>query len=169
MEHSKLLSWFKLNSEDPAANKYLYTEITEHYVYHTKQKKWMVRKRCANKVISRMLSVRPNEGERFYLRLLLLHVHGAKSFDYLRTVDGVLYNTFREACSALGLLQGDAEWRNTLQEAANFQLPCQLRQLFGVILTYCEPCDPMLLRESFKCDDKRISSLGVCHQMMLSN
>ena len=152
VEHSKLLAWFQLNVEDEHANQYLYTEISEHYVYDTKgrPKQWSHRKRGADKVITRMVSAKPSEGDRFFLRVLLLHVRGAKSFEDLRTVDGITVDTFREACSLLGLLQDDAEWHHTMEEAATFQMPRQLRQLFSVILIYCDPSDPLKLWDTFK-------------------
>ncbi|XP_074282924.1 uncharacterized protein LOC141607472 [Silene latifolia] len=37
------------------------------------------------------------EGERYFLRILLLHVRGPKSFEELRTINGQTYATFQEA------------------------------------------------------------------------
>ncbi|XP_065322969.1 uncharacterized protein LOC135930111 [Gordionus sp. m RMFG-2023] len=70
--------------------------------------KWKPRQR-QNNIISRMYTVDPKSGERFFLRLLLLHVVGATSFEYLRTVNGVLYNTFKEAAFKRNLLVDDKE------------------------------------------------------------
>ena len=89
----------------------------------------------------RMYKVSPT-GESFFLRLLLWHVKGAISFEDLRTVDGKNFNTFREACSQLGLLKDDIEWRNTLTEAVKTRMPKQIRTLPSSILTFCEPDDP---------------------------
>ncbi len=50
-------------------------------------------------IIGRMYTVSPREGERYVLRLLLLHVTGAKSFVDMRTVDGEACSLFRQACS----------------------------------------------------------------------
>ena len=151
-----LTAWFKLNRENQHAQQFLYPEIPCHFVFDQKNKIWKTRQRGAGKVISRMYSARPNEGERFFLRLLLLHTPGATSFEDLRTVDGVLLETFREACASRGLLQDDAEWQNVLVEAAGFQMPKQLRQLFAIILTHCEPSDPLSLWTAHKdvlCED----------------
>ena len=41
-----------------------------------------------------MYAAQPKEGERFYLRSLLLHVAGATSFEDLRTVDNSIFDTF---------------------------------------------------------------------------
>ncbi|XP_065678211.1 uncharacterized protein LOC124818131 [Hydra vulgaris] len=136
-----LTAWFKLNVENEQSRHYPYVEIPYHFVFDSKHCKWKVRQRGSNKVIVRMYKVSPI-GEIFYLRMLLLHVRGAVSFEDLRTVNGTVFNTFREACSQLGLLQDDAEWRNTLTEAAATRLPNQIRQMFSIILTFCEPDDP---------------------------
>ena len=68
-----------------------------------------------------MYTVHPNAGEKFYLRLLLTSVRGATSFENLRTVDRVLYPTFKEACLHRGLLEDDDEWRQCLSEAKLFK------------------------------------------------
>jgi len=68
-----------------------------------------------------MYTVHPNAGEKFYLRLLLTCVRGATSFEKLRTVEGVLYPTFKEACLHRGLLEDDEEWKQCLSEAKLFK------------------------------------------------
>ena len=39
-------------------------------------------------VVGRMYGVSPREGERYFIRVLLLHTSGKKSFEDLRMVDG---------------------------------------------------------------------------------
>ena len=53
------------------------------------------------------MSANPAEGERYYLRVLLNHVAGATSFECLRTVDGKILPTFREAIERRGLIEED--------------------------------------------------------------
>ncbi|KAI9081228.1 hypothetical protein K1719_036800 [Acacia pycnantha] len=49
-----------------------------------------------------------------YLRLLLTRVRGAKNYEDIRTVNTVVFPTFREACFALGLLDEPAiVWEQT--------------------------------------------------------
>ena len=49
-------------------------------------------------VFSRKYLVNPRDQERFFfLRLLLLHVKGARSFADLRTFEDITYATYREA------------------------------------------------------------------------
>ncbi len=91
----------------------------------------------------------PREGERYFLRLLLLHVTGAKSYDDMRTVDGDVCSSFRQACSRRRLLAGDAEWRRVLRESfPSVFVPLSL--VFATILAYCEPSDPLSLWDEHK-------------------
>ncbi len=98
-----------------------------------------------------MYSVNPNN-DQFYLRLLLLHQKGATSHDDLKTVDGDKCSTFQEAARKSGLLKEDTEWEKCLSEAASYQMPSQLRQLFATILDLGQPSDPKQLWEMFKLD-----------------
>ena len=54
-----------------------------------------------NKVIGRMYNANVREGERYFLRLMLLHQRGCKSFEDIRTVNGIVYETYREAAELL--------------------------------------------------------------------
>nr|XP_047142407.1 uncharacterized protein LOC105845608 [Hydra vulgaris] len=144
-----LTAWFKLNSENEGANRYSYVDIPYHFVFDDKHCKWKVRQRGRNKVIVRMYKVSPT-GKLFFLRLLLLQAKGAKSWEDLRTVNGIVLETFREACVFNGLLQDDTKWQNNLSEAVLTQMPKQIRQLFSIILTFCEPGDPLHLWNSYK-------------------
>lgn len=56
----------------------------------------------------------PRSGESFYLRTLLNYVKGPMSFDDIKTVEGVKYNTFKESCFVLGLLNDDKEFIDVL-------------------------------------------------------
>jgi hypothetical protein len=140
-----LTAWFRLNTQEPNARELLYTAIPKHYVFDTKQRKWTPRKRGGQKVIVRMYAASPADREKFCLRLLLLHVPGATSFEYLRTVQGEIKDTFHAACLASGLLTDDRQWDAALREASTLQMPRQCRQLFVTILTHCEPADPRAL------------------------
>ncbi|CAG8652192.1 7766_t:CDS:2 [Rhizophagus irregularis] len=50
-------------------------------------------------------------------RMLLNVVRGSTSFENIRTVNGIFYHTFKEACIALNLLQDYEKWNQCLQEA----------------------------------------------------
>jgi hypothetical protein len=105
-KETTLTAWFKLNEVNESANKYLYTEIPEHYVFHRDSGSWQPRLR-QSRVISRMYTVSLNDPERYYLRLLLLHVRGAKSFEDLKTVDNVTFESF----NSLMIKNGKKPWK----------------------------------------------------------
>ena len=118
-------------------------------------KKWSLRCRKGF-ALGRMTYVTPTAGERFYLRTLLMVAKGPKSFDDLKTVDGVICETFHEACLKHGLLEDDSEWRISLRDAAEIQTGAQLCHLFTTLLLFCTPSEPNQLWLEFRrqiCDD----------------
>ncbi|XP_066933722.1 uncharacterized protein [Clytia hemisphaerica] len=170
-----LTAWFLLNQNDPTARQILYPDIPYDYVFIKSRNgnKWKVRERGHGTVISRMYNASIREGERYFLRVLLLHVPGATSFEYLRTFDGEIYPTFREACLARGLLADDNIWVETLNEVVHVATPVKIRRTFCTILTHGEPNNPAELWESFKehmiQDFLRHHSELQAEQMTLSN
>ena len=136
-QRSMLTEYFKMNATDPDARKYLYREFPEFYVWKKKLGIWKQREQRTQ--IGRMLYAHPAEGERFYLRIMLSHVRGATSYVHLRTLKGVTYPTFREACENIGLVETDDTLDNCMAEAATWQMPCSLRRLFATIMIFCEP------------------------------
>ena len=120
--NTHLTARFKLNMEDPNAHQFLYTEIPHHYVFNNRDKRWVKRQRGGDRIISRMYSVSPADPEKFFLRMLLLHVPGATSYDNLKTVSGEVASTFREACIQMHLLADDTEYDEALTEASRFQM-----------------------------------------------
>ncbi|PIO67752.1 hypothetical protein TELCIR_10491 [Teladorsagia circumcincta] len=97
-----------------------------------------------------MYTANPLDAERYSLRLLLLSRKGAKTFDDLRTVDGNLHATFKEAAKALGLMHDDSHYESCLSEAVEFRMPQELRSLFSSLLCFCDVTDPQLLWERFR-------------------
>ncbi|XP_071579388.1 uncharacterized protein [Temnothorax nylanderi] len=68
----------------------------------------------------------------------------------LRTVNGVLCPTFQSTCKALGLLEDDKQWDNTLEEAVLCDSSLKLRELFRVMLAFCQLSEPLSLWEKYK-------------------
>jgi hypothetical protein len=96
---SKLMAWFELNKRDKNAKEYYYFEIPEHYTWVPVVNKWKIRE-GGKKTIGRMYTVSHKQGELFYLRMLLIDVKGAESWeDLCRDKDDpdVIYDTFEEA------------------------------------------------------------------------
>jgi hypothetical protein len=135
-----LTQFFALNQMDPYARNLLYREIPEHYCWKKGVKKWQRRKNT-RKVIGRIYTVSPSEGEKFYLRVLLSHLRGPTSWEYLLTCNGSFCHTFKMSAECHGLLESDNSIRECMIDASNQRLPYALRRLFATILIFCEPTD----------------------------
>ncbi|KAK1374491.1 hypothetical protein POM88_030684 [Heracleum sosnowskyi] len=161
---SKLEAFFQLNLRDDNARQYTYDEIPRFYVWNDTDCRWTTRKKGMQ--IGRISYTHHSSGEAWYLRLLLLTVRGPTSFEHLKTVNGIQYNTFREACKEYGLLDDDSEWHEVLSQCASCGFPTQIRQLFVHVMVNCKVTDLKKLWESHwtnMVDDilyKRRSSTG---------
>ncbi|KAI5441846.1 hypothetical protein KIW84_011052 [Lathyrus oleraceus] len=135
-----LTQFFALNLRDPQARKYLYREIPEHCCWNKRDMEWH-RRRSTRKVIGRIYTVSPSEGDKFYLRLLLSHVTGPTSWEYLLTNNGMTFSTFKKSAEDRGFLETDHSIRDCLVEATSLRMPYALRRLLVTILIFCEPTD----------------------------
>jgi len=148
-----LMAFFSYNAQNEDGRQFLYYEFPEHFVY-VRKIGW--KKRQKGTAVGWMYSASPFQGERYYLRLLLPLVQGATSFENLRTVDGIVYPTFKGACIALGLLEHDGEWVALFREGAQFMTGRALRHLFALALQCTTTSNPLAIWESFwqaMCDD----------------
>lgn len=104
---STLMGWFDYNAAHPTGTNrnLLYREFPRYHVW--RNKRWETRKE--GRVIARMYVAFPSQGGVYYIRLLLTERRGVVSFEALRTVDGQLSRTFREACRQLGIIDDDNE------------------------------------------------------------
>lgn len=135
-----LLAWFELNRLCDGARRYLYTEIPELYTYNSNKGEWTDRQR--GRVITRMHSIHPNNKELFHLRMLLLHVRGAQSFDDLKTVYGQRYDSFTAAALALNIITSNDYLEQTIRELINIEVSHHLRYLFAMICVHGLPVEP---------------------------
>lgn len=78
---------------------------------------------------------------------LLHYVFGPTSFDHLKTVKGKVCQTFREASQCTDVLEDNAHWDQTMQEAAVSRSSDKLRSLLAVLLSTCSPFNPRQLRK----------------------
>ncbi|XP_021755611.1 uncharacterized protein LOC110720849 isoform X4 [Chenopodium quinoa] len=138
---TQLTEFFRMNAANDNGLGYLYGEFPEHYKWDASAKTWSNRQN-KNSMVGRLAFVAPSEGERFYLRLLLLNVRSPKSFTDLRTVQGYVCETFKEACLKAGILEEDDAASSCLAEATEIQLPGALCRLFATVLIFCQPSDP---------------------------
>jgi ATP-dependent DNA helicase PIF1 len=97
-----LTEYFIANRLHPWAQDIMYKDYPGSFI-------WQKRKnRCFQ--VGRIVSANPAEGERYFLRVLLNHIAGSQSFEDLKTVDGVLYDSFRLAAERRGLIQIEQNW-----------------------------------------------------------
>lgn len=148
-----LTEYFRLNREDGVgfcgvkSRDVLYKDIPKHF--RMVGSKFVARKNKAE-IVTRVDYASPRDGERFYIRLLLSHVKGSTSWEDLRTVSGKLYQTYREAADALGLLESDEHFDKCLAEAALWMTGSALRELFAMIIVHNVPSDSLSLWATHK-------------------
>ncbi len=164
--HTTLTTWFAFNKTtrehlNPSAPLHLALNTLHHdfpriATWKKKEKQWAL---CTWTpgllLIGRMYFVQPSEGERYFLRLLLHHVHGATSFEDLACTNRQLQHptqhaSFKEACQQRGLLQDDAKWAQCMEEAASMASASCLRALFAALLVFNAVANPLALWERFK-------------------
>jgi len=150
IKKTMLTEFFYMNrTNEHALNmKLLYKEFPQHFVWSSRDKMWTRRKK--RDVIGSVVTCHVTEGERYYLRLLLMNVRGPKSYKDLLTVDGVPCSTFRESAEKRGLLYCNNNLIECMLEAVSYQMPYSLRRLFATLLVYCNPSNPKELWEMFE-------------------
>lgn len=157
-----LTSFFSVCQADAFARTLLYAEMPRYYTWNASSKSFQRRKQgtpveghpnvFASDALGRIYTVHPNNDECYYLRLLLVNVRGPTSFQQLRTVNGHLCATYREACQLLHLLENDSHWDNTLKDSVISSSPHQIRTLFAIIISTCFPSNPNDLWVKYKDD-----------------
>ncbi|XP_027122091.1 uncharacterized protein [Coffea arabica] len=162
-----LTEFFSMNQTNKDAENLnpLYKEFPQHFVWDEGDRIWYTRKRW--QVIGRLITAHPIEGERYYLRILLMHVRAPTSFDDLKIVNGYLASSFKEAAELRGLLHIDNGAEECLSEAILYKMPQCLRQLFAVILVHCSPADPHKLWSKFPQQTHHYQKLKLSQRSLL--
>ncbi|XP_057747816.1 uncharacterized protein LOC130967010 [Arachis stenosperma] len=124
--------WMMANRRFPEGRSLTYVEYSGKFVYCLKSREWKPRQRGFS--IGRLSFAHPSSGELFYMRMLLNVQRGCTSFRSIRTVNGVTYDTFQEACSAMGFLIDDKEYVSAIKEVVELASAAQLRRLFVMLL-----------------------------------
>ncbi|CAH1445774.1 unnamed protein product [Lactuca virosa] len=129
---SMFTSWMKCNEINVEARKLTYVEFPTKFVWKPKLLIWKPRE--VGYSIGRIHSVSPKLGEAYFLRILLNKVKGPKSFEEIRTVNGEICSSFKDACYNLGLLDDDKEYIDAIKEASLSGSGYYLRFLFATML-----------------------------------
>ncbi|XP_057720223.1 uncharacterized protein LOC130934697 [Arachis stenosperma] len=137
--------WMMANRRFMEGRSLTYVEYPGKFVYCLKSREWKPRQRGFS--IGRLSFAHPSSGELFYMRMLLNVQRGCTSFRSIRTVNGVTYDTFQEACSAMGFLIDDNKYVSAIKEVAELASAAQLRRLFVILLLSGSMGRPLLVWE----------------------
>lgn len=129
---SMFTAWLQANQEYAAARELTYGQFVSKFVYSKKDRVWTPRKRGFT--IGRLIWVPPTTGELFHLRMMLTVVKGPRTYEEIRKVGEIQYQTFREACFAMGFLEDDREFIGAIREAYQWGSGYFLRRLFVIML-----------------------------------
>jgi hypothetical protein len=129
---TKFLAWMEANKIYADAKDLTYGEFPLKFTWKASQHKWSPRQRGVS--VGRIHFVPPGSGEKFYLRTLLNYVKGPTSYDEIKTVKDIKYDSFKEACFALGLLEDDKEFIDAINQASFWGTADFMRRLFVTLL-----------------------------------
>ncbi|RZC18642.1 hypothetical protein D0Y65_005746 [Glycine soja] len=121
IKESMFTTWMHSNKICSYGRDLTYHQYISRFVYVARKRCWQPRKQ--GNTIGRLIWIPLSAGELFYLRMILSTAKGAQPYSDIRTVNGVVYDTFREACFAKGFL-----------EANNWGTAHYLRKLFVKLL-----------------------------------
>jgi hypothetical protein len=153
MTNTMFLAWFTANMEYEEGRDLTYAEFPSKFVYNAKDHFWKPREKGFS--IGRLTYVPVGCGELYYLRVLLTKQRGCTSYESIKTVDGKICKTFQEACSELGLLKDDEEFKDGLREAFTTATGGQMRHMFVRLLnmnTMNNPYDVWISSWKLLCD-----------------
>ncbi|XP_076893885.1 uncharacterized protein LOC143546014 [Bidens hawaiensis] len=130
---SMFTSWMKCNQLYEEARQLTYVKFPTKFTWKLEQKRWERRKSGFS--IGRIHAISLALGDAYFLRVLLNKVKGPQSFEDIRTVNGKLHETFRDACFELGLLDDDSEYIEAIKEVSHSGTGFYIRSLFVTMLT----------------------------------
>ena len=134
------LAWFKLNEVDAFARTLTYIQIPNYYTYSKSQKNWTRRKQGFS--VGRINYAPRKQESAYFLRVLLNYVKGPTSFDDIKTYNGVVYEGYKEACYARGILDDDQEYIDDLVRRSYDSSAAVVRDLFVLMLLSDSLCQP---------------------------
>ena len=135
LQKTMLTEWFVCNARHDHAKSLTYCDFPTGWSWVAKDKIWVPKTRSDR--IGRIYYVHPSTSELYYLRMLLMLVKGATCYADVRTNNAVVYETFKDACAARGLLGDDNEWYCAFDEALTWGMGNQLRRLFVTMIIFC--------------------------------
>ena len=139
------LAWMEANRDYSSGRGLTYIQFPSLFTYDSELRSWHPRKR--GQMIGRLTFVPATSRELYYMRLLLNIQVGCTSFEDIRTVEGHRYDTYREACGALGLLADDRGFIDAIHELSILGSGHIVRNLFANFLICSSLGDPLRVWE----------------------
>ncbi|XP_031127810.1 uncharacterized protein LOC116029903 [Ipomoea triloba] len=172
VKQSQFKAWFEANKKYEDARSLTYAEFPSKFVWRQDLREWHPRKRGYS--IGRLFYVPPGCGELYYLRCLLNLVRGPFSHEDIRTVAGVIHNSFRDACYEYGLLDDDKEYIDGIIDSSYWASAYALRRLFVTLLTSSSLSKPEVVWNAvweFLAEDAQVQRRRVLQnpELMLSD
>lgn len=132
IQNTMMLAWFDLCKVNAKAKTLTYVQIPNFFTYNSSLKRFKERRKgfCIGRI-----NYAPRKIEdAYYLRVLLGVVRGPESFNDIKTYNGVLYKSYKDACYARGLLENDQEYIDDIVRRSFTCSGSSLRQLFVIML-----------------------------------
>ncbi|GFT78626.1 ATP-dependent DNA helicase [Trichonephila clavipes] len=139
-----LTAFFQLCQNYAFAKTLPYVDVPLYYTWNVSLKEWKRRVQGthvngwpgvkAGEALGRIYTVQVSNFECYCLRILLNVIQGPTNFLDLETVDGQEFETFRQVCEKLELLEDDNHWDATMEEAVLCRSPSQIRELFAILI-----------------------------------
>jgi len=123
---------------------------------------YLVARDPSKRAICRLEQGRLGEGEKWYLRIILLN-RPIRSFEDAKLVNGVRYPTFQEAALRSNFIKDGDECLCAFREAQLINIPRQMRALFTILTLQGYPTsviynDPVLQRSMYDFDPSKNDS-----------
>nr|GEW58210.1 DNA helicase [Tanacetum cinerariifolium] len=83
--NTTLIGWLEYKKFNQDGRHLAYIDFPKEFVWYSDSKSWRRRKKKTTCSIGRLANVHPTSGELFYLRMLLCHQTGCRSFEDIRT------------------------------------------------------------------------------------
>jgi hypothetical protein len=144
-KNTMFLAWMEANREYELGRNLTYCQFPTKFVFHSEKRKWKPRKRGQS--VGRLTFVPHSNRELYYMRLLLNYQVGCQSFEDIRTVNGKVYDSYREACDELGMLANDREFMDAIDELSILGSGPYLRKVFAMMLLSSSMGDPLKVWE----------------------
>ncbi|MCI12961.1 ATP-dependent DNA helicase PIF1, partial [Trifolium medium] len=110
------LAWMEANKRYRSGRHLTYNQYPSSFTYDANGQFWKPLKKGCN--VGRLTFIPHGTRELYYMRLLLNVQKGCTSFEDIKTVNGHVHNSYREACGALMLLEDDKEFIDAILEVA---------------------------------------------------